>query len=122
MEVKLHFPVNHPADTFHQARRLVVRFTLPFNRFQGRAGKYGESALMDNLISGIQFRDNKVNGCTISQHPMLICILIRAKSRKRGEQPMMKIDNPSGELPACARGEHTHVAGEENVIDLIMVK
>lgn len=83
MKVQLHFAVHDSADTFDDAIRFMVRFSEAFNVRQRGSRRDTEGALEDNLVSGIQFRDDEMNGGPEAQHVVLERIFIRSKTRKR---------------------------------------
>lgn len=122
MKMELDFLINDPPDPFHEATRFVIGFALPFDGFQRRPGKNCERALVDDLISCIKFRHDEVNRGSVCQHSMLIGIFVRAKTRKRRQQPVMQVDDAASKLPARAGGKDSHVAGQDNVIDVVLIE
>ena len=104
MEVQFHFSIDDPPHPLNQAAWLVIRFTLPLDLFQGSSGEHCKCALMDDLVSGIQFGNDEVDGRSVRQHPMLIRIFVRTESREWWQKAMVQIDNSSCESPAGPGG------------------
>jgi hypothetical protein len=122
MEVEFHFSIDNSPQTFHQAVRLVIGFALSLDVSQRRPGQHAERSLIDDLIAGIQFRNDKMNGGSKAQHVMLISIFIWTKARKRWQQSMMQIDDSAaGELPAQLRREYSHVPSQHDIVDVLFV-
>ena len=122
MEVKFHFPIHDSANPFHQAAWFVVGFSLSLDHFQRGTGKHGERALVDDLISRIQFRNDKVNRRPIREHSVLKRIFVRSKAREGRKQAVVEIDDAAGESPAGAGGQHAHVTGQDDVVDIVLVE
>jgi hypothetical protein len=122
MEMEFHFAINHAADSFDQAAWFVIGFALPFDLFQRSSREYRERALVDDLISRVEFRHDEMHCRTVSQHAVLIGVFVGTESRKRGEQSMMQVDDSAGKTPTGAGWEDSHVAGQQDVVDLVAVE
>lgn len=123
MEVQFDFAIDDATQALDQARRLVVGFPLPLDCFEWRAGFDGERALMDDLIAGIKFRNDEMDGRSERQHVTAVSVLIRAKAGEWRQQPMMQIDDAtSGESPTSRWRQNTHVTCEQNEIDLVLIE
>ena len=62
METELHLTVEHAAQSLHQAIGFMVHFADSHNLVQGRAGGNGESILVDDLVAGVEFGDDEMDG------------------------------------------------------------
>lgn len=58
----------------------MVPFALTLNRLQRRSGSDGKGALVDDLIAGIQFRDDEVDRRSERQHVASVGVLIRMEA------------------------------------------
>lgn len=101
----------------------MVPFALTLDRRQRRSGSDGESVLVDDLIAGIQFRDDEVNRRPERQHVASVSVLVRMEAGERWQQAVMQIDDPpASESPAGARRQDAHVASQQDVIDVVLIE
>ncbi len=77
---------------------------------------------MNDLVAGIQFRNDEVHRRPVGQHAVAVCILIRTEAWKRRQQPVMQIDDPPArEPPAGSRRKHPHVPRQNDVVHVVAV-
>jgi hypothetical protein len=122
VEMQFDFAVDNPPNSLDEATRFMVGLTLSFDQFQRRSREYREGALVNNLVSRVEFGNDKVDRRPIRQHSVLVRIFVRAETRERGEQTVMEIDDPACVSPAGARRQNSHVSGEHNIVDIVLIE
>jgi hypothetical protein len=69
-------------EDLQQAIGLMIGFAQPFDVRQSCSRQHAERALIDDLISRIQFRHDEVHRGTEAQHVMLIGVFVRTEARE----------------------------------------
>ena len=101
------FAVYDSADAFHDTVWFVIGLARAFDIGERRSWQHTEGTLKDDLVPGIEFRDDEMHGGPEAQHMVLKCVFIRSKTRKRRQQTVMQIDDPSTrKFPAEFRRKH----------------
>ena len=122
VEVQFHLAVDDAFDAFGQAGRLVVGFADADDFAQRGAGGDAEGALVDDLVPGVEVGNDEVDRRSVGQHVALEGIVVRLKTREWRQQSVVQIDDPPpGELPANPRGQHAHVPGQHDIVDIVLV-
>ena len=122
MEVQFNFPINDSPESFKQTIGFVIRFAKPLDISEGGSGQDAESSLVDDLIAGIQFRHDEMDGRPKAEHVMLVSILVRTKAGKRRQQTVVQIDNTTAsKLPAEFCWKDSHIPSQNDVIDVLLI-
>ena len=104
MEMQFYFSIDDSTHTLHQASWFVLILPLKDDLFQRCPRLHGKGRLVNDLIAGIEFRDDEVAGRSEGEHTHLHRVMIRANSGKAGKEAVVKIDDPPpSEFPACIR-------------------
>ena len=74
--------IDHSSQSFHEASRLIFRFTLGDDRFERSSWRYREGSLVDRLVARIELWNDEVAGRPEGEHSSVVSIVVRAESGK----------------------------------------
>ena len=123
MEMQLHFFRCNPPNSFHKTPWFVVLLPEPNGGFKAGARRNAERGLLNDLIAGVELRNDKMARRAVDQHSGLIGIVIRPNPRKAGQQTVVQIDDPPPRvLPTACGWQHLHVTSKHHVIHLVLIE
>ncbi len=64
VKMQLHFTIQHATHSFDQTAWLVVLAATPDDFLELHSGRDRHGLLVDDLVAGVEFRDNEVARCT----------------------------------------------------------
>jgi len=70
VEVEFDFAVDAAPEAFDEAGEYVVALALTLDRFQRSARRDGEGALANDLVAGVEFRDEEVGLAARARKPI----------------------------------------------------
>lgn len=116
---ELHATFGQPARGGREGSMLDVENTLG-QALRGIARQDGHAALRDDRTV-IQHGRDEVHGAAVRPHTGRQGLRMGMQARKRGQQRRMDVDEAARIMPDKARRQHTHEAGEQNVVGLVAV-
>src|SRR5262245_56032930 len=123
VEVELDFAGDDAADAFDEAAGLVVFLAEADDLVELHAGRYRVGGLINDLIAGVELGDDEVAGGAVGEHAAGVGVVIRARAGEAGQQAVVQIDDAAaGVFPAAGGRQDAHIAGEDDVIDVVLVE
>ncbi len=123
VEVEADFAGDGAADAFDEAVRLVVFLAAASDFVELHARRDREGRLIDDLIAGIEIWHDEMTRGAVGEHAERMGVAVGRHTGEAGEQPVVEIDDsPAGVFPTGCRREDAHVAGQHDIVDIVLVE